>query len=86
MEPLSNIKYLLSIDVHNNKIEFLPTSFSKKPYLQYANFSNNNITTFRVSEWAMLSSLNLNGNTSNYIYIYIYIYIQIYLFIFKINE
>jgi len=61
IEPLSNIKYLLSIDVHNNKIDSIPSSFSKRPYLQFANFSNNKITNFRVSEWAMLSSLNLNG-------------------------
>jgi Leucine-rich repeat (LRR) protein len=63
---ISNLEYILSLDVHVNQIQSVPSTIDKRKYLQHANFSRNKITSWEVNRWPLLSWLNLNGTFFQY--------------------
>ncbi|KAJ3064296.1 Leucine-rich repeat-containing protein 23 [Podochytrium sp. JEL0797] len=62
ISALYTLEYLLSIDFHANKITRIPAGLDKRKYLQMANFAKNNIESIDVTNWPMMSWLNLNEN------------------------
>ncbi|KAJ3320321.1 Leucine-rich repeat-containing protein 23 [Boothiomyces sp. JEL0866] len=62
IEALSNLEYLLSLNLQNNFISQLPASLDKFKYLQHVNLAKNKLKDFTITTWPMLSFLNLNEN------------------------
>ena len=58
---LSELQFLLSIDMNTNKITEIPDTLDALKYVQVANFSKNSIDYFGITSWPLLSVLNLNG-------------------------
>lgn len=58
---LSELQFLLSIDMNTNKITEIPETLDALKYVQVANFSKNSIEDFGITSWPLLSVLNLNG-------------------------
>lgn len=62
IDSLSSLEYLLSIDLHGNKLKSIPAALDKRKYLQQANFAKNDIMKIEVVNWPMLGWLNLSEN------------------------
>ncbi|KAJ3226350.1 Leucine-rich repeat-containing protein 23 [Clydaea vesicula] len=61
IDVLAPLEYLLSVDLSNNHLHNIPNVLDRRKYLQQANFSKNRITSMNVSNWHLLTWLNLNG-------------------------
>ena len=62
---LSHLDYILSLDVHSNNLTSIPLVIDKRKYLQHANFSKNQISSWNVTRWPMLCWCNLNGKSAH---------------------
>ncbi|KAJ3397223.1 Leucine-rich repeat-containing protein 23 [Lobulomyces angularis] len=62
IDVLAPLEYLLSVDLSNNHLHNIPNVLDRRKYLQQANFSKNRITSMNVSNWHLLTWLNLNGS------------------------
>lgn len=62
IRPLESMQYLLYLDASGNRIKNVPVELDGKPFLQYVDISQNEITTIQITNLPTLSFLNLNSN------------------------